>query len=183
MKTAILVLAVSACALAQEIKYPPILDSLAKKAKESVNVTLDKSTLSAAGSFFGSKDKDEAKARKAIEGLRGIYVRSYEFEKAGEYAMSELEPLREQFRAAPWKKIVSVLEKEEMVEIYVKDNAGKLEGLFVLAAEPKELTVVHLDGPVNLSELGSLGGQFGIPEIVSEAARQAKSGQAAAKKE
>jgi hypothetical protein len=146
-------------------------------------VTLDKSMLGAAGGLLGSKSKDEEKSRKAIEGLRGIYVRSYEFEKPGEYSMTDVESLREQLKAAPWKRIVSVINKEETVEIYVKGGEGNVDGLFVLAAEPKELTVVHLDGRVNLSDLGALGGQFGIPEIAAEAAKQAKSGQAATKKE
>ena len=34
-----------------------------------------------------------------------------------------------------------------------------------IAAEPKELTVVTVDGNIDLSTLAELGGQFGIPQI------------------
>jgi hypothetical protein len=185
MKPAVLALAFSACVLAQEIKFPASFDGLAKKAKETVNVSLDKSMLSAAVQFLGAKDGDEARVLRAIEGLRGIYVRSFEFEKPGEYAPADLDSLRDQLKAPVWKRIVDIHSRAdgEAVEIYVRGEAGKLEGMFVLAAEPKELTVVHLDGPVSLSDLGSLGGQFGIPKAAAQAAKGTKPGQAPAAKE
>ena len=38
-------------------------------------------------------------------------------------------------------------------------------GLAVIAAEPKELTFVHIDGTIDPDTLGKLGGQFGIPNV------------------
>jgi hypothetical protein len=36
-------------------------------------------------------------------------------------------------------------------------------GLVILSAERKELAIVIIDGSIDLRELSSLGGQFGIP--------------------
>jgi hypothetical protein len=40
-------------------------------------------------------------------------------------------------------------------------------GLTVLAAEPKELTVVNVIGPIDLQKMGALGalGNLGIPQL------------------
>ena len=40
---------------------------------------------------MNGKDKDDAATRQLIQGLDGIYVRAYEFDKEGEYSMDEIE--------------------------------------------------------------------------------------------
>src|SRR5665213_3344488 len=91
---------------AQEIKLPPSLDRLAAKATEVVDVTMDANLLQLAGRFLSDKDPDDAKVKKMISGLKGIYVRSFEFAKAGEYQESDVEPLRAQLHAPTWSRIV-----------------------------------------------------------------------------
>ena len=50
-------------------------------------------------------------------------------------------------------------------EIYVmKDAHDNIAGIAILVAEPKELTVVNIVGPVDLDKLSALDGKFGIPE-------------------
>jgi len=41
-------------------------------------------------------------------------------------------------------------------------------GLVILSAEPKELTVVNIVGPINLDQLSDLGGHLGIPPVQME---------------
>jgi len=70
---------------------------------------------------------------------------------------------------------VSVREKEEFTEILIRKGAdGKADGLLILAAEPKELTLVHIDGVGDLAALAKLGGIAGIPEIGGALAGAAK---------
>lgn len=159
MKTAIscfLVLLVPACA--QEIKFPPELERLASKAIETTNVTLDADMLKSAGKSFGA-------GVPGVSGLKGIYVRSYKFAKEGEYSPADLEALRAQLRGPGWSSIVNVRSKTEGADVAVKREGDRVVGLVVLAAEPKQLTFVNLEGPINLDQLGNLGGQFGIPAI------------------
>jgi hypothetical protein len=40
-----------------------------------------------------------------------------------------------------------------------------IQGLVVIATEPRELTIVHIDGPITPEELSELSGHMGIPQM------------------
>jgi hypothetical protein len=151
---------------AQDIKMPVNLDKLAQRAKESVNVSLDSSLLQLASRFLSKDDPDEVKVKNLVSKLKGVYVRSFEFDKEGQYSASDIQGIRSQLRPQEWSRIVGVTSnKGENTEVYVKKDGEQIGGLVVLDAEPKELTVVHIDGPINPDELTELGGHMGIPRI------------------
>jgi len=151
---------------AQDIKMPASLERLREKASEVVDVTLDASMLQLASRFLSDKG-DQAKAKKLVSGLKGIYVRSFEFDRAGEWEPADLEPLRAQLKTAPWTRIVGVVsnKKGENAEVYIKSENGQITGLTVIAAEPRELTIVNIVGFVDPDQLADLGGHFGIPRL------------------
>ncbi|MBI3667905.1 MAG: DUF4252 domain-containing protein [Acidobacteria bacterium] len=152
---------------AQEIKFPASLDKLAAKAVESVDVTLDSSMLKLAGKFLSGDDPDSAKVKKLIAGLKGIYVKSFEFSKEGEYSEADVEAVRSQLKAPGWSRIVGVRSKRQgdNAEVYIKSDSNGIVGLTIVAAEPKELTLVNIDGPIDLDQLTDLGGHFGVPKM------------------
>jgi hypothetical protein len=51
------------------------------------------------------------------------------------------------------------------VDVFFKMEKDRIAGLVVIAAQPRELTVVNIVGPIDLDQLSSLGGQFGIPKV------------------
>ena len=126
---------------AQEIKLPASLDHLAAKAAEVVDVTLDGKMLEFAGKFLSNKDPDEAKAKALLGGLKGIYVKSFEFDKEGEYSPADVEAIRSQLKTPGWTRIVGVVSRRdgENADIFIKSEGDKLGGLVILAAEPKEV--------------------------------------------
>jgi hypothetical protein len=143
------------------------LDGLAEKAKESVDITLDSNTLQLAGKFLSSPKKTgDAAVQKLISGLKAIVVKNFEFAQEGQYRQEDLQPIRAQLRAPAWSRIVSSKSGGESNEIYTKSEQGQIVGLAILAAEPKELTVVYIDGAIDLGSLSELGGRFGIPPNV-----------------
>ena len=73
---------------------PPVEKELAARASNVTEVTLGKNMLSFASKFMNGKDKDEAATRRLIEGLEGIYVREYEFDKEGQYSPEDIDKLR-----------------------------------------------------------------------------------------
>jgi hypothetical protein len=152
---------------AQDIKLPASLDRLAAKASEVVDVTLDANLLQLASRFLSDKDPDDAQVKKLIGGLKGIYVRSFEFDKPGEYQDSDVEPVRTQLRTPAWSRIVGVrsLKSGENSEVYVKTGNGKIGGLAILVTEPKVLTIVSIEGSIDPDQLSELGGHFGIPKV------------------
>ncbi|SRR5579883_1564492 len=152
---------------AQEIKLPANLEKLSEKAREVVDVTLDGPLLQLAAKFLSDKDPDEARAKRLVAGLKGIYVRSFTFDNRGEYDVKDLEPMRAQLKAPGWSRIVGVRSRHDgdNAEIYLRSDADKITGLVVLAADPKELTVVQIVGPIQPEDLRELGGRFGIPRM------------------
>jgi hypothetical protein len=152
---------------AQEIKLPASVERLSAKASSVVDVTMDANLLQLASRFLSDKDADDAQVKKLIAGLKGIYVRSFEFDKPGEYQDSDVEPIRAQLRNPAWSRIVGVRSAKsgENAEVYIKTDNNKIGGLVVLATEPKELTLVSIEGSIDPDQLHELGGHFGIPKI------------------
>lgn len=139
------------------------LDKLAVKASEVSDVDLEGPLLQTASKFL-SKGETDAEIKELVSGLKGIYVKSFEFEKAGVYSQSDLDIIRKQLQSPGWSRILSVHSKQdnESTEIYSMLNGDKIVGLAILSAEPKELTVVNIVGPVDLARMG---GHFGIPPM------------------
>jgi len=143
------------------------LDRLADKASDTADVTLDGSLLKMAVKFLSASDPDEAKVKKLVEGLKGIYVKTFEFEKEGEYADSDLAEIRNQLRTPEWSRIVGIHSRKdkEIAEIYIKVGGPGPGGLAIIAADPKELTVVNIVGKIDLDQLSDLGGELGVPKL------------------
>ena len=142
------------------------LDKLADKASETVTVTLDGNLLQMARRLLSSYNPDQAQIKKLVAGLKGVYVRNFEFDKAGEYQASDLEPIRSQLRDPKWKKIVEVRGRDNAEVLLRQENEHVISGLAVIVAEAKELTVVYIDGPIDMDGLSKLAGNFGIPEDI-----------------
>lgn len=131
---------------------------LAGRASDVTEVTLGKNMLDFAAKFMDGNDKDQAAVKQLVQGLDGIYVRSYEFDKEGEYSMDQVEKLRQAFETPEWQPIVRVRERKsaETTDVLVKQVNGETRGMFILSAEPKELTVVMILGPIRMDQLAEL---------------------------
>ncbi|MDX2034841.1 MAG: DUF4252 domain-containing protein [Blastocatellia bacterium] len=146
------------------------LDRLAEKAADTVEVNLDKKLLQLAARFLDPNKPQEARVRELVGGLDGVYVRVFEFNKPGEYSSADVEGLRAQLQG--WSKIVGVRSRREgqNVDVHIKYEGERVLGLAIIAANPRELTVVNIVGPIDLEKLSQLQGQFGIPSLDLEKA-------------
>ncbi len=152
------------------------LDKLSDKAKDVTDITLDGSLLKFAAKFLSNDDPDQVKVKKLVAELKGIYVRTYEFETDGEYSESDLAPIRSQLRSPGWSRIVTVHSKKEgdNTEIYLQTGGTEPGGLAIVCANPKELTVVNIVGKIDLDELSALGGNLGVPKLDLDKPKPAK---------
>jgi len=142
------------------------LDHLAAKASQTVDVSLDERLTRLAARVLSDKDADEKAVKKLIEGIKGIYVKSFEFDADGQYVAADVEAIRSQLRGPGWTRLVNVTSKKEgNVEVYTLFNGDQIGGLAVLVAEDRELTIVNIVGPVDLDKLAKLEGQFGVPDL------------------
>ena len=136
----------SLAAFAQTMDFN--LDAVAARAKEKAEVTLE-------GPFLEQALKNAPDNLKDKMGnVQRVVVRHYEFDKPGQFADSDLEGVRRIVKGAPdWARIINVKEEKESVEIYMQSQAGKTTGFLLIAAEEKELTVVHVAGSIDLASL------------------------------
>jgi hypothetical protein len=161
------VLGVNATAMAQNPRISTAqLDFLAAKASETVDLNLDEGLMQLAAKAFSGQDPGEMKVKDLVNRLKGIYVKSFEFETEGQYSDTDLDSVRTQLRNSSWKRIVNVASKKDgSVEIYLMQIGTDITGLALLASSPKEITVVNIVGPVDLEKLSDLEGHFGVPVL------------------
>lgn len=163
MKTLWLLTIAAAPLFAQSIDFK-LLDKLGEKASESSVVNLGPEQLGMLSGLTSGEGKNLGEVTKAV---RSVQVRSYEFAQKGEYDIGIVQAFRDKVKAAgEWVSIIEVKEKGGFTDIsYLKGADGRSRGLLIIAAEPREVSIVHMDGPLDLASLGKLGGVLGIPRI------------------
>ena len=149
---ALLPLLLAAAVPAQKLDLK--FDALAAKAKEKTEIDLDGAMLRKLLQTDTGKKLDSG---GLLSNLKAVTVRSYEFEKDGEYSDRDLEPLHKQLGAGSgWSRIMNVKDKNESTEIYTMNQGTDVTGLLVINAESDELNVVYLSGTIQLADLGAL---------------------------
>ncbi|HKG15872.1 MAG TPA: DUF4252 domain-containing protein [Pyrinomonadaceae bacterium] len=157
------------------------LERVAPRASETVKIDIDGILLKLGVSMLDDDDPDEKTVKEIIEGLRGVYVRSYEFKAEGEFKEADLDVLRQQLRGPGWSRLVDVKTRGvdfDGAEVYALTASGRVEGMAVLVSEPKHLIIVNVVGSIDLDKLKRLEGTLGIPRI-----RVERKGRAGGRKE
>jgi len=163
---AVVVLLVSATASAQTFTIPDRIEKLAAKARETLNITLDGPLLQLAGQFLDSGKSDERAVKEVVSKLKAIYVRNFQFDKDGEYSDSDLEAIRAQLKSPTWLRVMESRQVGgEHTQVFIKQDKNELGGLVILSAQLRDLSIVIIDGAIDLKRLSMLQGNFGIPNI------------------
>jgi len=152
---ALLAALVSVPAKAQKLNLDLNFDAIAKNAKEKTELSLDGPLLdSLRQKLAKAGDKDHQALFASID---QISVHNYEFENAGEYSDSDLDPLRKQVAgSAGWSRVLNVKEGTEDTQIYVSMQGDKPNGFLLINAEAKEVNVILVAGSIQLAQLKEL---------------------------
>jgi len=155
----------SASVRAQQLQLPD-LSKLSAGAIDVVDVSVDQALLGLAASFM-SGQTDDAEIKSLVSSLKGIYVKSFTYGKDGAYDPSILEGVRRQLSGGQWSRLLATKSAAEGsdVAIYLWRNGDKAGGLAVLSVEPREVTLVNIVGTIDLEQLRSLQGKFGVPDL------------------
>ncbi len=153
----------------------PEFASLAQKSIDSVTITLDPALLSMASRFLDASDPQDAATQEVIKGLRGIYVRSFTFDKESAYNQSDIDAVRVQLAAPGWSRLVQThsAKTHADVDIYIMVDKNQAVGLALIASEPRQFTIVNIVGAIDLDKLHKLEGQFGVPKLDLNASKAA----------
>lgn len=144
------------------------LDSLEARARDVVEVNVDGKLLDLAKRVTAkANDENAKKAARAIEGLKGIYVRVYRFQNENEYNMADIDEIRSQLGAPGWERVANVRSKKnnQKVDVYTMFTGSVMSGVAVVISESKSIAVVNMIGPVDIEMLVEISGKLNIPKI------------------
>jgi hypothetical protein len=73
--------------------------------------------------------------------------------------------MRALFPPPAWKRVMQISSKadRETFELFSRIESGKPVAMAMLTAEPRELTLVYIDGAVDIGRISELGDRFGFP--------------------
>lgn len=143
------------------------LDQLESRAEQTVNITMDGKILQLALRFLSDKKPNEVKIKEAVSGIKGIYVKSFQFDQDNLFSANEVEPIRTQLRSPLWSQLVEVRSKKagQNIDVFTMIDGGKINGVAIIALDRRQVTVVNIVGPVDVDKLAELRGNFGIPDF------------------
>jgi Domain of unknown function (DUF4252) len=154
----------------------PEFEGLADKASEVVTITLNPALLGLATRFLDPAKPEDAAVREVVAGLKGIYVRSFKFDEDFAYPQADVESVRKQLSGPGWQQLVQVRSRKEQqkVDIYIRVEQERANGLAIIASQPREFTIVNIVGSIDMRKLHELEGQFGIPKLELEQKNEQK---------
>jgi hypothetical protein len=144
------------------------LSSLADKARDVVEVNIDGKLLNLAKRVTAKVDDPNAKqVAEAISGLKGIYVRVYNFEKENEYDVSDVDQIRAELNNPGWEKVANVRSKRnnQKVDVYTMFTGADMSGAAVVISDTKSVAVINVIGMVDIEALVQLSGKLDIPKF------------------
>ena len=153
------------------------LNGLETRAQDVVEVNIDGKMLDLAKRVMVKVDDEDAKkVGQAINGLKGIYVRVYNFAKENEYNVADVDQIRAQLNAPGWEKLANVRSKKnnQKVDVYTMFTGNVMSGVAVVVSESKSIAVVNVIGPIDIDLLMEMSGKINIPKIDIERDNQPK---------
>jgi len=153
-------MAIAATASGQQLDLK-VLDKFAVKATSTTEMGMDEAALKATTTLLDDKKPNEAAARKVAEGVKGFFLRSYEFKKEDSPKFEDLKPLMDQLKAPNWSRFLLNIEGGEHTEIWWHLANGQIDGMLLISLEAGELTVMNGMGVSKLEDLMKLQ-DFGV---------------------
>lgn len=144
------------------------LNGLENRARDVVEVNIDGKLLELAKRVLvKSNDADAKKVAQAINGLKGIYVRVFNFENENEYNLADVEEIRSQLSAPGWERLANARSKRnnQKVDVYTMFTGDMMSGVAVVISESKSIALVNVIGPIDIDLLAELSGKMNIPKI------------------
>ena len=147
------------------------LNKLEGRAQDVVEVNIDGKLLDLAKRVLVKvNDPDSKKVGQAISGLKGIYVRVYNFANENEYNVADVEEIRAQLRSPGWERLANVRSKKnnQKIDVFTMFTGETMSGVAVVISESKSVALVNVIGPIDIDLLAEMSGKLNIPKIEIE---------------
>lgn len=133
------------------------LDSIYGEAK--VNISIGGALLG----FVGAMAKNEDPAVAAIfSKLKGVRVSVYSTEGKAEAALGQVDRVKKSLSSSNWEPIVQVNDDGERVQIFMKINGDKMDGLVLMAVDDEEAVFINVIGQLDPQELSQVMNKFDV---------------------
>jgi hypothetical protein len=144
------------------------LNRLEDKAVDVVEVNIEGKLLDMAKRVLNkSDDPNTRKVGQAISGLRGIYVRVFNFANENEYNIADIDEIRAQLQAPGWERLVNVRSKRnnQKIDVFTMFQGEAMSGVAVVVSESKSIALINVIGPIDIDALAEMSGKMSIPKI------------------
>jgi len=137
----------------------PDFSSLAGKATESVNVTLNPWLLRIAAASMDNSDADSAATKKLLSAIKSIEIRNFQFATDFAYSAADIDGVRRQLAAPGWSQLMQVHDRKngKDVDMYIMVENDRTRGFALIASEPREFTIINIVGSISVADLPRLG--------------------------
>jgi hypothetical protein len=144
----------------------PEFTHLRAKATETVDVDVGGLLLGLAR-WVTREEREHDPHLQILDDIDSVKVRSYKFDSDDAYTKADVDSLRSQLKGPEWNAMVQMHKRDaqEDVDVFICMDGNKTCGLAVIATQPRELTVVHIAGRIDIDRLSQLEGEFGIPKF------------------
>jgi hypothetical protein len=114
--------------------------------------------------FVGAMAKNEDPEAAAIfNKLKGVRVSVYNTEGAGAgAALDQVSRVKSSLQSLNWEPIVQVNDDGEQVQIFMKINGDKMDGLTLMAVDDEEAVFINVIGQLDPNELAQVMDNFDI---------------------
>lgn len=170
LPTLLLLTAITANAQDARLRFEK-LNYLETKAADVVEVNIDGKLLETAKRvLMKTNEPDAKKIAQAISGLKGIYVRVFNFEKENEYNVADVDEIRSQLQSPGWEKLANARSKKnnQKIDVYTMFSGDLMSGVAVVISNSKSIALVNVIGSIDIDMLVELSGRFNIPKIEIE---------------
>jgi Domain of unknown function (DUF4252) len=143
---------------------PQGIEVLRQGASSKTDFTLDHSMLVLASKL----DPDNEDLRRVIAGVSGVSVHNYRYRQPRTYDPEILDSLKEEYRAAGWKQLMSNRERNGgtgVTDLWIRLENNAISKIAILVARATEVNLFVVSGSISPLDLSHLGGHFGIPKI------------------
>lgn len=144
------------------------LDAMEARAADVVEVNIDGKLLDLAKRvMMKNDDADAKKIAAAISGLKGIYVRVFNFDKENQYNPADIDEIRQQLQAPGWERLANVRSKKnnQKIDVFTRFDGDRMSGAAILISDAKSVALVNVVGPFDIDMLAEIGGHLNIPKI------------------
>ncbi len=113
--------------------------------------------------FVGAMAKnDDPEAAAIFKKLKGVRVSVYSTEGNLDAALDQVSRVKSALIASNWEPIVQVSDEGEQVQIFMKMDGVKMDGLTLMAVDDEEAVFINVIGQLDPQELAEVMGNFDI---------------------